>query len=117
PQELLLQLVDLARTNHPDLQKLRLKNESLIVERSLARENLKPRIDLKYHFLNQPVAPEGWNSDFTWQDNYRVGVDFEFPIFLRKERGKLGLTNIKIWDNALQQDFAERQIINDIKAR
>ncbi len=117
PDDLLRQLVEMARANHPELQKLRLKNESLVVERSLARENLKPRIDLKYHLLNQPVAPEGWNQDFTWRDNYRVGVDVEFPIFLRKERGKLGLTNVKIRDNSLQQDFTERQIINDINAQ
>ena len=115
--ELLVQLVDLARQNHPELIKLRLKNEALGVERSLARENLKPRIDLKYHFLNQPFTPEGGETDFVWDDNFRFGVDVAFPILLRKERGKLGLTNLKIQENALQQDFTERQIVNDINAQ
>ncbi|MCA6074735.1 TolC family protein [Fulvivirga sedimenti] len=113
----LLDLVTLARANHPELQKLRLKNEALIVERSLARENLKPRIDLKYQFLDQPFTPEGENNGWTFDNNYRVGIDFAFPIFLRKERAKIGQTNLKIRDNNLEQDFVEREIVNEINAQ
>ncbi len=113
----LLNLVTMARANHPDLRKLRLKNEALLVERSLARENLKPRIDLKYQFLDQPFSPEGNNTGWTFDDNYRLGVDFAFPILLRKERAKVGQTNIKIRDNNLEQDFVERGIVNEINAQ
>ena len=116
--ELLLQLVASARENHPELAKLRLKNNSLEVEQQLARENLKPQLDLSYVLLDQPVAPPGGSSrDFDFTDNFKLGVDFSFPIFLRKERGKLNQVKFKIQDNLLELSFREREILNNINAR
>lgn len=111
---LLTQLVEMARENHPELRKLRLKNQSLMVERNLARENLKPRLDFNYYFLDQPFNSEGNRNDISLSDNYKLGLDFAFPIFLRKERAKLGQTKLKLLENTFQQDFAEREIINTI---
>ncbi|MEL7147512.1 MAG: TolC family protein, partial [Bacteroidota bacterium] len=116
--ELLLQLVSSARENHPELTKLRLKGNSLEVERQLARENLKPQLDLSYVLLDQPVAPPGAeNVDFDLTDNFKLGVDFSFPIFLRKERGKLNQVKFKIQDNNLELSFKEREVLNNINAR
>lgn len=111
------QMYELARENHPELRKLNLKNESLIIDNRLARENLKPRLDLNYYFLDQPINAQGNSNDFMFMDNYKVGVDFAFPIFLRKERAKLGMTKLKITENNYQLDFTERQILNDLSAQ
>ncbi len=111
---LLTQLVEMARINHPELRKLELKNRSLLVDRSLARENLKPRLNLNYSLLDQPFNSNGESNNLGLTDNYKLGVDLSFPLFLRKERAKLGQTNLKIQDNNFERDFREREIINSI---
>lgn len=108
-------LVDQARENHPELQKIRIKLEQLDVDRRLAVEYLKPRIDLNYSFINQPLDPE-WNTRFNFGEDYKFGVDFSFPLFLRKERAKLAMTKLKISNTQLEQDLTERQIINSIQS-
>ena len=82
-----------------------------------AAEQLKPRLDLEYNFL-------GSGFDFTYNkgtdaairnlitENYKVGVNFEMPLFLRKERGKLQQTDIKLLESSysLQQ---KRLMVNN----
>ncbi len=115
--EILGELATMARQNHPELRKLDLKNESLFVDKSLARENLKPRLDLDYFLLDQPLAPNGDNSSVSFNENYKVGLAFEFPIFLRKERAKLNKIDLKIQENSFSRTFREREILNDISIR
>jgi len=43
-----------------------------------------------------------------------LGLDFSMPLFLRKERSKMALTNIKIQTTQWEQTRAEREIINEI---
>jgi len=105
-------LTDLARQNHPELVKLRTKINQLEVERDLAREWLKPQLDLNYSLLSDP-------DELRQPDpltNYKFGLDFSFPIFLRKERSKLALTNLKIRGTEYEQTQLEREIINEISA-
>ncbi len=110
------QLVTMARENHPEIQKLRLKNNSLQIERSLAKEMLKPQLDVGYYLLDQPLAPQNETNEVTFQDNYKIGVDFSFPIFLRKERAKLRKNSLKIDANQFKQEYTERKIVNAINA-
>lgn len=110
-EELTLQ----AKSNHPELQKLNVKAQQLEVERKLAREYLKPQLNLTYYFLNQPFNPE-WNTSFQVGENYKFGVDFSFPIFLRKERAKLAQTKLKLSNIQFEQSLAERQIINELNS-
>ena len=109
------ELSNSARTNHPELQKLDVKLKQLEVDRRLATEYLKPKLDLNYYFLNQPFDP-GWNSSFQLGENYKLGVDFSFPLFLRKERAKLAQTKLKISTTRFDRSFTERQVLNQIEA-
>lgn len=109
------ELSNLARSNHPELQKLDVKLKQLEVDRRLAAEYLKPRLDLNYYFLNQPFDPE-WNASFQPGENYKFGVDLAFPIFIRKERAKLAQTRLKISSTRFERSLTERQILNDINA-
>jgi outer membrane protein TolC len=115
PSSVLIELIDQARTNHPDLQKLGIKLRQLEVERRLAAEYLKPRLDLNYYFLNQPLDPEG-GASLQFGDNYKLGLDFSFPIFLRKERAKLALTKLKLSNTNFERNLAERQIVNELNS-
>jgi outer membrane protein TolC len=108
-------LFEQARENHPELRKLRVKLLQLEADRKLATEFLKPRLDLQYYFLNQPLDPAGGVS-FTPGNDYKFGVDFSFPIFLRKERAKLNQIKLKINSTQLDRTLSERQILNEIQA-
>jgi outer membrane protein TolC len=46
-----------------------------------------------------------------------VGVDFSFPLFLRKERGKLKLTKYKIQEAEYTMSVEKIQLSNKIKAQ
>jgi outer membrane protein TolC len=109
------QLTEQARMNHPELRKLSVKLLQLENERRLAAEFLKPRLDVNYNLLNQPFEPN-WNTNFNLGDNYKFGLDFSMPVFLRKERSKLALTRLKISGTTYERDLAQRQIVNDINA-
>lgn len=78
--------------SHPKLQSLDYKYKGLEVERRLKRNNLLPQIDLQYNFLNE--TPETINTYNT--ANYKAGLAINFPLFLRKERAELKLTNYKL---------------------
>ncbi|GIV36436.1 MAG: transporter [Cyclobacteriaceae bacterium] len=104
-----------ARINHPDLRKLSVKLLQLDVERRLNAEFLKPRLDLKYYLLNQPFDPEG-NAHFSPANDYKFGLDFSFPLFLRKERAKLAQTKLKITATEYDRMLTERQIVNNLQA-
>ncbi len=109
------ELTEQARQNHPELRKLSITLLQFENERRLATEFLKPRLDLNYSLLNQPFDPE-WNTNFNLSDNYKFGVDFSFPVLLRKERSRVALTRLKISGTQYERTLAERQVVNDINA-
>lgn len=111
-RQLLSALADSARVNHPELIKLRNKIDQLELERSLAREFLKPRLDLSYYLLSQPSAEKVIDP----LNDYKFGLEFSMPILLRKERSKVAMTNIKIQSTEFEQSQAEREILNEITA-
>lgn len=109
-------LVEQAKANHPALRKLKTKLQQLDNERRLASEFLKPKLELSYFMLDQPLSPEGIAGNFTFSENYKLGVDFAIPLFLRKERAKVAQTRIKLSAMKYDQHLTARQIINDIQA-
>lgn len=103
-----------ARENHPELTKLSVKLNQLEVDRRLATEYLKPKLDLSYGFLNQPLHPNGEFNSLTFFNDYKFGLDFAMPILIRKERAKLAQTKIKIRGTQYERTQTEREIINQI---
>ena len=73
---------------------------------------LLPKIDLGYSYLTQPNPTIPNNSD-----NYKVGVDFYFPLFLRKERGSLKIAQFKIQESEFTRDLEKVQLTNKISAQ
>jgi outer membrane protein TolC len=117
PLEKLEDLFTYAKENHPELLKLQNKLLQLEIDRKLAKEMLKPQIDLKYNLLaRNPLN----NNDFgreMMSENYKYGLDFSFPIFLRKERSKLQKTKLKINQLTFERDFLNRDLLNQINAK
>ena len=87
--------------NHPKLLSLQAKIDGLEVERKLNKNNLLPKVDLQYNYLSDDY--DRLNSFNT--TNYKAFVNLSFPLFLRKERGNLKLTNYKIQDAEFEQDI------------
>jgi outer membrane protein TolC len=105
---------------HPDLRKYEIKREQLEVDRRLAVEQLKPQLDLSYNFLgdgaNFVYGNQQGDSDINtlFTQNLKWGLDFEMPLFLRKERGKVQLTELKIQENELQFQQKRTEVENKI---
>ena len=117
PQVMDLQtLLEEAISIHPKLQQLSLKIDRLAVAEQLARENLKPRVDLNYNVINAPISPEGAFTSIDLSNDFKFGIAFEFPLFLRKERAKLKQTRIKIADTGYENLVTQQQILNAIEA-
>lgn len=113
----LQELIASAKNNHPELLKLKVKQDQLSIERRLLVDRLKPRINLEYNLIQKgfPMnTSEIDNAFFT--NNYKFGLNFNFPIFLRGERGKLHLNKLKITDLNLDVQQSGREIINQIQA-
>jgi len=98
--------------NHPKLRSLGFKIQGLEVDRKLKANKLLPRIDLEYNFLTE--SPEIARSFNTAE--YKGGIVFSFPLFLRKERGDLRLAKFKLRDAQFEFDASRLQIQNKVLA-
>ena len=96
---------------HPKLKTLDLKYGSQKIERNLKRNNLLPQINLEYNFLS--TAPQSIRSFNPM--NYKSGLRIHFPLFLRKERGDLKLSDLKL--TAIELDISNTKIALQNKLR
>ena len=97
---------------HPKINSLQSKIDILTVEQKLKANLLLPKMNLGYHYLSEPSY-----LDTTNFNNYKIGVNVYFPIFLRKERGSLKLANFKIQDSQFDLKLLRLQLSNKINAQ
>ena len=95
--------LDTLINKHPEMIYYRYNIDMLRIDYRLKKENLKPTIQLKYNSLSTPVN-QNVLGDYSL-NNYNWGAKVSYPIFTRKERGNLQLSEIKIKEN-------ESQLIN-----
>lgn len=105
-------LDDTTLVSHPKLLSLNYKIKQQEVDTRLKRNKLLPTFNLEYNFLTQ--EPDIANSFNTI--NYKSGVYFYMPLFLRKERGDLKLAKLKL--NSTQFELANTKLTlsNKLKA-
>ncbi len=103
---------DFSIINHPKINALQSKIDILNVERRLKANNLLPKIDVGYSYLSQPQFINEYKFE-----NYKIGLNFNFPILLRKERGNLKLAKFKVQETELALDIEKIQLSNKIKAQ
>lgn len=97
---------------HPKIQSLGFKLDGLEVDARLKANKLLPRIDLEYNFLTEvPEVARSFNTA-----EYKGGVNFSFPLFLRKERGDLKLAKLKQQDTEFEIDATRVNLLNKINA-
>ena len=98
--------------NHPKILALDTKIAMLKVDRKLKANALLPKLDLSYNYLSEP----SYIDNYRFED-YKIGVNFAFPIFLRKERGSLKLADLKIQDSEFGLQFERKNLENKLKAQ
>lgn len=108
-------LAQYAAYQHPELLKLKFKAEQLQFEKALQREYLKPILNLEYFpILTGNAQNPGGPSPF-FRNNYKFGMDIYFPLFLRKARGKLAQTKLKINALEYETEFTTLSIQNQLE--
>lgn len=107
-------ILETLKINHPILQLYSYKLKQLDVERRWNSEQLKPKLNLNYNLINEPVGGDVFSGIST--NNYKWGLDFSIPIFLRESRGRLGLTKIKIQETQFDAEIKWLELSNKIKS-
>lgn len=98
--------------NHPKLLALGSKIDGLDVDRQLKANKLLPVIDAQYNFLSEtPDQANSFNAS-----SYKATINVAFPLFLRKERGDLKLSKLKLQDAQFTFADTQLQIKNKIEA-
>ncbi|PRX56559.1 TolC family protein [Flagellimonas meridianipacifica] len=98
--------------NHPKIQSLEYKIDGLVVDKRLKANKLLPTLDVEYNFLTETPG----NIGSLETNEFKGGVVFSVPIFLRKERGDLKLAKFKLRDAEFERDNALVEIQNKVIA-
>jgi outer membrane protein TolC len=98
---------------HPDLRSIQVKQRQLEVKEKLKREGLKPRVNVNYNLLADGFnfgsnKSEDQSFQSVFRENYKWGVELNYPIFLRKARG--GLDMIRLEQLETEYKFQEKQL-------
>ncbi|RDI54752.1 TolC family protein [Flavobacterium glaciei] len=103
---------DFSITNHPKINALESKIDMLTVEQKLKANMLLPKIDVGYSYLSEP----SYIDNYRFED-YKIGLNFYFPLFLRKERGSLKLAKFKVQETEFALNLERVQLTNKINAQ
>ncbi len=95
PADSLNRLLDYAKVNHPDIIKTRAELNATLFHQRQAFNKLLPKAELRYDFLAGGFYDENPFSG-RFQDNQMLGFKLSYPLFLREERGKYELMQIKL---------------------
>lgn len=96
--------------NHPKIRSLQNKVSILEVDKRLKGNMLLPTINLNYNYISEPEFVQDFNTL-----NYKYGVNFSFPIFLRKERGNFQIAKFKLQDAEFDLQFENQVLRNKIE--
>ncbi|MGO4820494.1 MULTISPECIES: TolC family protein [unclassified Flavobacterium] len=103
---------DFSLENHPKMNALTSKMDILTIEKKLKANMLLPKVDIGYSYIAEPSYFDNYQLE-----NYKVGVNFYFPLFLRKERGSLKLAQYKIQELEFTMNLERVQLSNKISAQ
>lgn len=107
---------------HPEILVKQGKLEQLEIDRRLATEMLKPQLNAAYtmlgdgfNFTGFPENAEQGAINNLLAENFTWEIKASFPLFLRKERGKLEKVRVKTLDTEREIDEKRQMIINKVE--
>lgn len=97
--------------NHPLVRTYDFQLNQMDIEMRWRRNQLLPKLDLEYNFLAGDGVTffNGIGADAPLE-NYQIGIKLSTPIFMRKERAKLALTDLKILDLRYKRQLKTQEI-------
>lgn len=101
---------DLAQ--NPVLQQYAAKRGILETEVRLKREQIKPKLDVSYNFINGSLAPD---QLYFGTANYKYGASFSFPLLARNARHEHRIAKLNAVSNEF--DFQTKQSQLDFKRK
>ncbi len=111
----LLQVIEEASVAHPKIKLLNFKSDILAVEKQYKAQNLLPTFRVNYNFLNKGYQLANPIGQSLYNNNYKAGVQFGLPLFLRQARGDLKQANIKIAQQQEETKQVKLEIENKIR--
>ena len=105
-------IADFSINTHPKINALENKIAILDVERKLKANLLLPKIDIGYAYLSEPSYIDNYKVE-----NYKIGLNFTYPLFLRKERGNLKIAKFKLQETKFALDLEKVQLTNKIASQ
>ena len=110
------ELITQSTLQNPALKVYDFKLSSLEVERKLKRQSLLPYLSVKANLLNKDYyALKNLSANFI-QNNYKWGIDFKIPLFLREARGDYKNAQLKFKETNLDFITKRQQTENKIRS-
>ncbi len=108
--------VSRANQENPFLRMYDFKLDALEVERKLKFQSLLPYFNVKYNLLNQGYNVfRNFDAAALFTNNYKWGIDFKIPLFLREGRGDYRKAKLKIQETNLEVSNKRWQIENKVR--
>lgn len=108
--------VSRANQENPFLRMYDFKLDALEVERKLKFQSLLPYLNVKYNLLNQGYNVfRNFDAAALFTNNYKWGIDFKIPLFLREGRGDYRKAKLKIQETNLEVSNKRWQIENKVR--
>ncbi len=111
----LIQVIEEASQMHPKIKMLDFKTDILQVEKKYKAQNLLPTFRVNYNFLNKGYEFSSITGQPLYNNNYKAGVQFGMPLFLRQARGDIKQAKIKISQLEEETKQVKLEIENKIK--
>jgi len=111
----LVSVIEEANQIHPKLKLLNFKSDILEIDKLYKTQDLLPTLRVNYNFLNKGYEFTSPLNNALYQNNYKAGLQFGLPLFLRQARGDLKQAKIKIEQQDLEIGQTRLEIENKIK--
>jgi outer membrane protein TolC len=110
-------IIELSQEQHPLLQTYRRKLMQFDIERRYKADLLKPQLRIEFNALQHPLSfnEEGVNIN-RFENNYKIGASFNYPLLLRRQRGELKIVRLYIQETELELQQKSREVSNKIRA-
>lgn len=109
------QLINQAIIENPSLKSYNYKLDALELEKKLKFQGLLPTLNVKANLLNKDYNVfKGVKAGYL-QNNYKYGIDFKMPLFLREGRSDYKKAKLKIQEINLEYQSKKWQIENKVK--
>lgn len=116
PLPVLEKLLTASSTTHPKLLSLGFKQDAFKVEKREKFQELLPRLNVDYNFLNSGYNFSNPLKQALFQNNFKYGLSFGMPLLQRSARGEFNMAQLKINNQSLEIRQTQLEIENKVKA-